>query len=91
VFLVGPATVKIRYAGFTILTDPNVVHAGDHVHPGYGLTYKRATNPAMEVEDLDPPHFVLLSHLHGAHFDCGAERKLNKAIPLSPPGTRPPT
>ena len=31
VFFIGTATVIIRYAGFTILTDPNFLHAGDHV------------------------------------------------------------
>ena len=88
VFFLGPATVVIRYAGLTILTDPNGVHAGDHVYSGHGLTSARATNRAVEVEDLSPLHFVLLSHLHGDHFDRGAERELNKATPVSPPGTR---
>lgn len=82
VFFVGTATVIIRYAGFTILTDPNFLHAGDHVHLGYGLTSKRQTNPAVEIEDLPPLDFVLLSHLHGDHFDRLAERKLNKATPI---------
>jgi L-ascorbate metabolism protein UlaG (beta-lactamase superfamily) len=82
VFFVGTATVIIRYAGFTILTDPNFLHAGDHVHLGYGLTSQRQTNPAVEIEDLPPLDFVLLSHLHGDHFDRVAERKLNKATPI---------
>ncbi len=82
VLFVGTATVVIRYAGFTILTDPNFLHAGDHVHLGYGLTAKRLTNPAVEIEDLPPLDFVLLSHLHGDHFDRLAERKLNKATPI---------
>lgn len=82
VFFVGTATVVIRYAGFTILTDPNFLHAGDHVHLGYGLTSRRRTNPAVEVEDLPPLDFVLLSHLHGDHFDRVAERGLNKATPI---------
>jgi L-ascorbate metabolism protein UlaG (beta-lactamase superfamily) len=82
IFFVGTATVVIRYAGFTILTDPNFLHAGDHVHLGYGLTSKRLTNPAVEIEDLPPLDFVLLSHLHGDHFDRVAERKLNKATPI---------
>ena len=82
IFFVGNATVLIRYAGFTILTDPNFLHAGDHVHLGYGLTSVRRTNPAVEVEDLPPLDFVLLSHLHGDHFDRLAERKLNKATPI---------
>jgi L-ascorbate metabolism protein UlaG (beta-lactamase superfamily) len=82
VFFVGTATVLIRYAGFTILTDPNFLHAGDHVHLGYGLISVRRTNPAVELEDLPPLDFVLLSHLHGDHFDRVAERKLNKATPI---------
>ena len=82
IFFVGNATVLIRYAGFTILTDPNFLHAGDHVHLGYGLTSTRKTDPAVEIEDLPPLDFVLLSHLHGDHFDRVAERKLNKATPI---------
>jgi len=82
IFFVGNATVLIRYAGFTILTDPNFLHAGDHVHLGYGLTSTRLTNPAMEIEDLTPLDFVLLSHLHGDHFDRMAERRLNKATSI---------
>ena len=82
IFFVGTATVVIRYAGITILTDPNFLHAGDHVHLGYGLTSRRVTNPAVEIEDLPALDFVLLSHLHGDHFDRVAERKLNKATPI---------
>ena len=47
IFFVGNATLLIRYAGFTILTDPNFLHAGDHVHLGYGLISVRRTNPAL--------------------------------------------
>jgi L-ascorbate metabolism protein UlaG (beta-lactamase superfamily) len=82
IFFIGTATVLIRYAGFTILTDPNFLHAGDHVHLGYGLVSERLTNPAVEIEDLPPLDLVLLSHLHGDHFDRVAERKLNKATPI---------
>jgi L-ascorbate metabolism protein UlaG (beta-lactamase superfamily) len=82
IFFVGNATVLIRYAGFTILTDPNFLHAGDHVHLGYGLTSTRRTNPAVEIADLPPLDFILLSHLHGDHFDRVAERNLNKATPI---------
>jgi L-ascorbate metabolism protein UlaG (beta-lactamase superfamily) len=42
----------------------------------------RRTDPAVEIEDLPPLDFVLLSHLHGDHFDRIAERKLNKATPI---------
>src|SRR3712207_2495447 len=82
IFFVGTATILIRYAGFTILTDPNFLHRGDHVHLGYGLISRRRTNPAVEIEDLPPLDFVLLSHMHGDHFDRVAERKLNHATPI---------
>src|ERR1044072_6258394 len=82
VFFVGTATTLIRYGGLTILTDPNFLHAGDHVHLGYGLTSERRTDPAVEIEGLPPLDLVLLSHLHGDHFDRIAERKLNKATPI---------
>src|SRR5215210_4382529 len=80
IFFVGTATVLIRYAGFTILTDPNFLHQGDHVHLGYGLISRRLTNPAVEIEDLPPLDLVVLSHLHGDHFDRVAEAKLDKTL-----------
>ncbi len=82
IFFVGNATVVIRYAGFTILTDPNFLHAGDHVHLGYGLRSRRLKDPAVEIEDLPPLDLVVLSHLHGDHFDRVAEQKLDKRLPI---------
>ena len=82
VFFVGTATVIIRYAGFTLLTDPNFLHAGDHAHLGYGLHSERLTDPAIDIEDLPPLDLVLLSHLHGDHFDRVAEEKLDKTVPI---------
>lgn len=82
IFFVGTATVILRYAGFTILTDPNFLHAGDHVHLGYGLTSERLTNPAIDIEELPPLDFCVLSHYHGDHFDRVAEEKLAKDLPI---------
>lgn len=82
VFFVGTATVLLRYAGFTILTDPNFLHAGDHVYLGYGLTSKRLTDPALNIEELPPVDFCILSHYHGDHFDRIAEEKLRKALTI---------
>ncbi len=53
VFFVGTATVIIRCAGFTILTDPNFLHAGDHIHLGFGLTSERLTDPAIELKNRE--------------------------------------
>src|SRR3954464_12012832 len=81
VFFVGTATVILRYAGFTILTDPNFLHAGDHVHLGYGLTAKRMTNPAIELKNVPPIAFCVLSPYHGDHFDQMVEERLQKDLP----------
>ncbi len=82
VFFVGTATVLLRYAGFTILTDPNFLHAGDPVYLGYGLTSERLTHPALDIEELPPVDFCILSHYHGDHFDRIAEEKLSKALTI---------
>jgi len=82
IFFVGTATVILRFAGFTILTDPNFLHAGDHVHLGYGITSKRITEPAIDIENLPPIDFCILSHYHGDHFDQLVEEKLRKDLPI---------
>ncbi|HEX8948447.1 MAG TPA: MBL fold metallo-hydrolase [Dissulfurispiraceae bacterium] len=82
IFFVGAATTVIRYGGFTILTDPNFLHAGDHAHMGYGITSKRKTNPAMEIGDLPPLDLCVLSHMHGDHWDKMAEARLAKSLPI---------
>lgn len=82
IFFVGTATVILRYAGFTILTDPNFLHRGDHVHLGHGLRSVRQTDPAISIEELPPLDLVVLSHMHEDHFDRIAEQKLDKALPI---------
>ncbi|HEX6100217.1 MAG TPA: MBL fold metallo-hydrolase [Thermoanaerobaculia bacterium] len=82
IFFVGTATVILRYAGFTILTDPNFLHKGDHVHLGYGLHSERLTEPAIALEQLPPVDFVLLSHMHGDHFDHVVSDRLDKTLPI---------
>jgi L-ascorbate metabolism protein UlaG (beta-lactamase superfamily) len=79
---IGTATVLIRYQGFTILTDPNFLHKGDHVHLGYGITSERLTNPALNLEQLPPIDLVVLSHMHEDHFDKLVQEKLDKTIPI---------
>jgi L-ascorbate metabolism protein UlaG (beta-lactamase superfamily) len=83
VMFVGTATVIIRYAGLTILTDPNFLHKGDHVHLGYGLTAQRLTNPAIDLEQLPPIDLIVLSHMHEDHFDQLVQQKLNRDIPIA--------
>jgi L-ascorbate metabolism protein UlaG (beta-lactamase superfamily) len=82
VTFIGNATVLIRYAGLTILTDPTFIHKHEQVSIGYGLHTTRLTDPAMDIRDLPPLDFILLSHFHGDHFDQVAERDLNKSLPI---------
>jgi L-ascorbate metabolism protein UlaG (beta-lactamase superfamily) len=79
---IGTATVLLRYAGFTVLTDPNFLHRGDHVHLGYGLTSARRTDPGREFEAPPPVDFVVLSHMHEDHFDRVVEQKLDRGLPI---------
>jgi L-ascorbate metabolism protein UlaG (beta-lactamase superfamily) len=77
---IGTATVLLRIAGITILTDPNFLHQGDHAPLGGGLRSTRLTNPAMELEDLPPLDLCLLSHHHGDHFDPIVVERLDKDL-----------
>jgi L-ascorbate metabolism protein UlaG (beta-lactamase superfamily) len=82
IFFIGNATVLIKYAGFTILTDPTFIHRHEKVPLGYGLDTTRLTNPAMEINQLPPLDLVLLSHFHGDHFDQVAIHELDKSLPI---------
>jgi L-ascorbate metabolism protein UlaG (beta-lactamase superfamily) len=82
IFFVGTATVILRHAGFTLLTDPNFLHAGGHVHLGYGLTSERLTNPAIDLDELPPIDLVVLSHLHEDHFDRLVQERLDRSLPI---------
>ena len=79
---IGTATTVLRLGGFTLLTDPNFLHRGQRAYLGYGLTSKRLTEPALQPDELPPLDAVLLSHLHGDHFDRVAKRGLPKDLPV---------
>ena len=82
VSFIGTATVLIRYAGITILTDPNFLHKGQHAELGYGLTSERLTEPAIPIEALPKIDLIILSHFHGDHFDQLVQEKLDRGIPI---------
>jgi len=79
---IGTATVLIRCLGFTVLTDPNFLHQGQHAKLGYGLRSRRLTEPALSIEELPHVDLVVLSHHHGDHFDEVAARGLDPDVPI---------
>ncbi|KIW64232.1 hypothetical protein, variant 1 [Phialophora macrospora] len=81
-FFVGTATTILEWEGLRLMTDPNFLHAGDHVHLGPGVTATRRTDPAVDLEDLPPIDLVLLSHYHADHFDQRVEAELRRDLPI---------
>lgn len=79
---IGNATALIRYGPFSLLTDPNFLHRGQRAYLGYGLVSKRLHDPARELSTLPDLDAVVLSHLHGDHWDRVARRGLDRGVPV---------
>ncbi|MFC7967013.1 MBL fold metallo-hydrolase [Streptomyces cinereoruber] len=79
---IGNATLLLRYGGATLLTDPNFLHKGQYAYLGNGLVSRRLRDPAREVDALPALDAVVLSHLHGDHFDRVARRGLDPGLPF---------
>jgi L-ascorbate metabolism protein UlaG (beta-lactamase superfamily) len=79
---IGNATVLLRFGELTLLTDPNFLHRGQRAYLGHGLVSKRLTEPALDVSDLPDLSAVLLSHLHGDHWDRVAQKGLDHDVPI---------
>ncbi len=79
---VGTATTLLRLGPFTLLTDPNFLHRGQYAYLGKGLVSRRRTDPAITPAELPPLDAVLLSHLHGDHFDRVARRELDRDLTI---------
>ncbi|MFC9288572.1 MBL fold metallo-hydrolase [Streptomyces sp. NPDC057052] len=82
VHFIGNATVLLRYRELTLLTDPNFLHRGQRAYLGYGLVSRRLTEPALDVRQLPDLDAVVLSHLHGDHWDRQARRHLARSLPV---------
>ncbi|HMI87198.1 MAG TPA: MBL fold metallo-hydrolase [Polyangiaceae bacterium] len=78
---IGTATVLIRFAGFTILTDPNFLHGGERIHLGYGLHARRLTAPALAIHQLPPLDVIVLSHMHEGHSTASRRASSKKTCP----------
>lgn len=82
IYFIGTATTIVEWMGVRIMTDPNFLHAGDHVHLGPGVSATRQTNPAVDLHNLPRIDLVLLSHYHGDHFDQEVEASLRRDLPI---------
>ncbi|MCV7284761.1 MBL fold metallo-hydrolase [Mycolicibacterium wolinskyi] len=82
VTFVGNATTLVTADGITLLTDPNFLHQGQHAYLGYGLVSKRLREPALSIERLPPVDAVVLSHMHGDHWDRVTQRRLDRTLPI---------
>jgi L-ascorbate metabolism protein UlaG (beta-lactamase superfamily) len=82
VTFVGTATTLISCGDITVLTDPNFLHQGQHAYLGYGLASKRLRPPALTIDQLPRLDAVVLSHMHGDHWDRVAQRGLDHALPV---------
>ena len=79
---VGTATTLIELGSFTLLTDPNFLQRGQRAYLGKGLWSRRLTDPALDIEQLPALDAVVLSHLHGDHFDRVARSGLSRESPV---------
>ncbi|MEU4558305.1 MBL fold metallo-hydrolase [Actinoplanes sp. NPDC023936] len=82
VTFVGNATTLLRLGAFTVLTDPAFSPAGSRTYLGYGAWTRRLRDPAIPYPELPSPDLVLLSHLHGDHFDRTARRQIPRDLPI---------
>ena len=80
---IGTATTVLELGSFTLLTDPNFLHRGQRAYLGKGLWSRRLTDPAMGIRDLPRLDLVVLSHLHGDHFDRVARDGLPRDVPVA--------
>lgn len=80
--LLRNATLKLDYAGSTILIDP--FFAPKHSRPSFtGRSPNPMTDlPVLTDEILDGVELVLISHLHADHFDPVAQELTPKNLPL---------
>lgn len=79
---IGNATMLLRFGPLTVLTDPNFLHKGEFAYLGHGLVSRRRVGPALAVDDLPPLDAVVLSHMHGDHWDRRAKAGLDKDLPV---------
>ena len=79
---IGTATTLIELGRFTLLTDPNFLHRGQRAYLGKGRSVASVHRAGPDPAELPPLDAVLLSHLHGDHFDRVARAELDRSAPV---------
>ncbi len=80
--LIRNATMKIKYNGKTILTDPMLSSKGV-IRSFAGIAPNPIVELPMSIEEItDGIDFLLVSHTHPDHFDDKAGEVLNKTLPI---------
>jgi len=78
----GHATVLLRLAGKTILTDPVLSH---RIGVGFGVMTvgpRRFVASALKAEELPKLDLILISHAHFDHLDRPTLARLRKSTPV---------
>ena len=78
---IGHATVLINFSGKIILTDPVFFEAVGVYIEGYIFGPRRASLPALMLDDIPKPDIVLLSHAHMDHMDYKTLKALTEKYP----------
>ncbi|MBT8378918.1 MAG: MBL fold metallo-hydrolase [Ignavibacteria bacterium] len=78
---IGHATVLINFYGKYILTDPVFFEAVGVYFEGFILGPKRASLPALMLDEIPKPDIVLVSHAHMDHMDFKTLKTLTEKFP----------
>ena len=78
---IGHATVLINFFGKYILTDPVFFEAVGVYIEGFIMGPRRASLPALMLDEIPKPDVVLISHAHMDHMDYKTLKILTEKFP----------
>lgn len=78
---IGHATILINFYGKIILTDPTFFESVGLYLCGFILGPRRATLPALTIEEIPQPDIILISHAHMDHMDYKTLKAFTEMYP----------
>lgn len=78
---IGHATILINFFGKYVLTDPILFEAAGIYIEGFILGPRRASLPALMLDEIPKPDVVLISHAHMDHMDYKTVKALTEKYP----------